>query len=156
MATFVTVNQTNNQIQGNYDRAKLLIGTRNANRTETGLFAYDNSGGGSDVTIIMGTVLGRIASTRKLVVINPSATDGSQFPVGILIQDVTVAAGVNQTGAAVTYCKSGDIASELVAFPAGVTYNTVVSLRTLRDRIQGDTAGIILVDSTSMTKFDNQ
>jgi len=146
-----TVNQTTNtgqQAITNYDLSKIFLLN---NRYATG--TYTNSSGGS-VTIVAGTVIGRISASGLLLPLVAAASDNSQFPVGISASAVTVANGASVT---LTYCIAGDVAEEAVVFQNGTdTLNTVVSGRRLRDRIAADTVGIILKFSNDLTAFDNQ
>lgn len=135
----------------NRDLSKIFI--RNP-RSEQGTFSYENSSY-SDATVVAGTVLGRIAATNTLVILDPSATDGSQYPVGVLMQDVAVAAGDTYEDT-VTMCVSGDVAQEQLAFADGVDLDTVVEHRTVRDRIGADTVGVKLIPTSDQTFYDNQ
>lgn len=113
---------------------------------------YTNPDGDYAVTIPAGTVMGRIASTNKIIPLESGASDGSQFPVGILAQDYTVDAGADQT---MSICIAGDVAEEQVDLQGTDTLDTTVSDRTIRDRIMADTHGIKLVPGTEMTAYDN-
>jgi hypothetical protein len=147
MSTANTVySQSNFQIT-NYDTTKIFIKN---NEWEQGTFVnstYD------DIVLPAGTVLGRVAASNEIVVLNAAASDGSQFPVGILANNQTIIAGESKT---LTYCIAGHVVEDLISLPSGVTLNTVVSSRTVRDRIKADTAGIVLVERTELTDFDNQ
>lgn len=112
---------------------------------------YTNSTG-SDVTLYAGTLLGRISATQKLVPLASGASDGSQYPVGICGNDITVANGSSTT---LTYCTYGDVAEEMVILDGSDTLSTVISGRSIRDRIGADTVGIRLVAATEMTNYDN-
>jgi hypothetical protein len=72
----------------------------------------------------------------------------------VLTSDITVAAGTTWN-ATVQYCCSGQVAQEKIGFSGTDTLTTVVSLRTLEDRIGSDTVGIILVATNENTRFDN-
>lgn len=105
------------------------------------------------ITIPEGTVMGRVAATGKLVPWKSTAVDGSQFPRGILAEEVIVDDGETQTIAIVI---SGDVAEEKVKFAlAGDGFNTVVSGKILRDRLGSDTNGIYLVTATELSGYDN-
>jgi hypothetical protein len=143
-------NLTNNQAFITTDTSKIFLRDK---RFEQGTFDYTNSTY-DDVTIAAGTVLGRIASTNKLVVLTSAASDGSQFPVGILAQDVTVEAGDSYSDT-VNMCVAGDVAQEKLVFQGSDTLATVVSSRTLKDRIGADTVGVKLVTCTELTEYDN-
>lgn len=135
---------TNNQLITNYDTTKIFVWN---NEYETGTFvagAYDD--------VVPGTVVGRIAASAKLVPLDSSASDGSQFPVGILVDQV--AAGDERTA---TICIAGDVNEGSIVFYNGTdTLSTVVSSRILRDRIAADTKGIRIVPTTELSEFDNQ
>jgi hypothetical protein len=112
----------------------------------------DYTAGGADITIPAGTLLGRIGSTGKVVPLTSAAVDGSQFPVGILLQDTFVAA---TSTVSLTYCVSGDVAANKVIYQGADNGETVVSNRRLKDLIGSDTVGIKLVQSTSNSDLDN-
>ncbi len=99
-----------------------------------------------------GTLLGRIGFNQQLFLCDSQAIDGSQFPVGILAEDVTIADGDTVE---VAFCNYGDVAEEKVILQGDDTLSSLVSGRSLRDRIAADTVGIRLVPSVSMTSFDN-
>jgi hypothetical protein len=97
--------------------------------------------------------MGRISASQKLVPLASGASNGSQFPVGILADDYTVDYGES---ANVTICIGGDVAEELVTLNGTDTLATVISSRSIRDRIAADTLGIKLVLGEQMTAYDNQ
>ncbi len=130
-----------------YDNAKIFIWD---NRYEQGTYTNPT---GDEVTLAKGTLMGRIATSQKLVPLVSSASDGSQYPVGILADDYVVDYGAS---ANVTICIGGDVAEELVILASGDTLSTLVSSRSLRDRIAGDTLGIKLVSGEQMTAYDNE
>lgn len=132
----------------NYDLTKIFVGN---NRFMSGTYTNPSSG---EVTLAKGTVMGRIASTGKLIPLTSNASDGSQFPVGVLADDYVVDYTESAT---ITICISGDVVVTKLVFGNGTdTINTVVSSQRLIDRIQGQSAGIILVGSTQLTGIDNQ
>lgn len=147
MSSINTRLNTNQQITTDYDVSKIFIWD---NRYEAD--NYVNNSGYSTVTLQPGTVMGRIASTGILVPCLASAVDGSQFPIGILADTLVLAAG--QTKGCMI-CISGDVAEDKLLFFYGDTLETVVAGRRFRDRIQADTAGVILRKRTEMTDFDN-
>lgn len=113
---------------------------------------YTNSTYAS-VTMLAGTVMGRVSATGKIIPLVSTASDGSQFPVGILAENVTVEAGDTEE---LTICNYGDVVEDKIILSGSETLETVVSSRRLRDRIAADTAGIRIVTSTENTKSDNQ
>lgn len=115
-------------------------------------FDYTN-GGGAAVTLLAGTLMGRISATGLLVPLVATVTDGSQFPLGVLMHDITVpAAGT----ASLTIAVSGHVAEDKLIIDAGDTLDSVIDGRRLRDRIGSDTVGILLVGGDELTGFDNQ
>jgi len=131
----------------NNDNAKIFIWD---NRYEQGEFTNPST---VDAVLAKGTLMGRVSATQKLKPLASGASDGSQFPVGILADDYTV--DYLET-ANLTICIGGDVAEELVILNGSDTMDTVISGRSIRDRIAGDTLGIKLVSGTQMTAFDNQ
>jgi len=145
-----TVNQrlnTPSQATTDYDLSKIFILN---NRYENDNWV--NNSNYDPLTLKIGTLMGRVAATNVLVPLDASKLDGSQFPVGILAQDITLSAGATDQ---VAICVSGDVAQEKVIFWTGNNMSTVVAGRTLHDRIGSDTVGIKLVPGTEMTDFDN-
>lgn len=147
MSTSTTVNQTDSQLHVDYDVAKIFLG---CNRYDTG--TYTNSTGAA-VTLEAGTLMGRVSATGKLLPLASAATDDSNIPVGILSHSVTVADTASKE---LTFAVEGNVAEEKVIFDGTDDLDTVVSGRTLRDRIGGDTVGIKLVSTTENTAYDNQ
>lgn len=105
------------------------------------------------VTLLAGRLMGRVSATGLLAAHDSSATDGSQFPVGILAQDVTIEEGSTKP---VSICVAGDVVEDKVLLASGDTLETVISDRRIRDRIAADTVGIKLVPSTENSYYDNQ
>lgn len=115
-------------------------------------FDYNNDGY-DDVTLVAGTVMGRISATGKIKPLRSDNADGSQLPIGILNQGRVVAAGETVT---VAICVEGDVVTaKLVFAKTGDTVDTVVDGKRLRDRIGSDTVGIKLVGGTELTADDN-
>lgn len=146
MSTTVT-SQTTNQLFVDYDVSKIFV-FDNFYKPGTLL----NASGGVK-SFPPGTLIGRIGSSDKLVPCASGATDGSQFPLGILLSDVVDLADAGE--AAVDICISGDVVRTKVIYDDTDTQETVVALRRLKDRINADTMGINLVDSDELTGTDN-
>ena len=138
-----------NQRTTNYDTAKIFIWN---NRYESGEYTNPSTSG-AEVTLAKGTLMGRVSATQKLKPLVSTASDGSQFPVGILADDYTVD---YLESATVFICTAGDVAEELVVLASGDTFNTVISSRSIRDRIAADTVGINLVSGQAQDGIDNQ
>jgi len=132
----------------NYNTSKIFVFE---NEFETATYTNPE---GDAVSLLKGTVMGRVASTNKVIPLESTASDGSQFPIGILADDYDVEYTESAT---VTFCKSGAVVKSKVIFANGTdTFETVVSSRTLGDRIQGDSLGINLVGGDQLTDYDNQ
>ncbi len=139
---------TGQQITTDYDVSKIFIFN---NRYENDNYVQNSNY--STLTLLAGTVMGRIASSGAMAPCLASATDGSQIPRGILAQDViALAVGATQQ---IAICVSGDVAENKVIFLYGDSLETVVQGVRYRDRIQADSVGILLRKSTEMTDYDN-
>lgn len=148
MSSDTQVENTGSYAITNYDVSKIFVLD---NRFQKG--TYENTTG-DEITLAAGTVMGRIANTGKLLPLESDAADGSQYPIGVLNQTITVA---DTDEVEVAYCVAGDVAEELLTFVNGYDdLDTVVSDRTLRDRMAADTEGIHLVTTDEMTENDNQ
>lgn len=139
-------------VQGNFV-------TADTNRAKIFIFQNEfNSGtllnaSGDEKTFMTGLLLGRISASGNIVPWDATATDGSQFPIGILATTVTLA---DAATASIRYCINGDVnGGELILDVNGQTLDNVVSGRRLRDRIEADTKGIRLVDVVDQTFLDN-
>ena len=131
----------------NYSNEKLLLfGCDFASATYENADAYDE-------TLAIGTVMGRIASTGKVVPVDSAASDGSQFPVGVLAATYTVDGGAEVE---VRMVVSGEINANMLVFPNGETLNTIVSSKQMRDRLASDTVGLILSFPDELSDTDNQ
>jgi hypothetical protein len=131
----------------NTDTSKIFLG---GNKYET---AQYTNGTGGVVNLTEGVVLGRISASGKVTPLTSAAVDGSQFVVGVLAQDISVANGATVN---LTFCVEGEVAAEKLVFQGADTLETVVSGRRLRDRIAGDTVGIKLYTSIELSGYDNQ
>ena len=96
--------------------------------------------------------MGRIAATGKVVLLDKDASDGSQYPVGINAEEVTIGAGDE---ANLSICVCGEVDANGLVFVAGITLATVIAAKTVEDRIASVTVGIHLVTGTDLTAFDN-
>lgn len=100
-----------------------------------------------------GTLMGRIASSGLLVPLTSGASDGSQFPVGILAAPYTIEDGDTRE---VRICVSGTVDAAMIVLQGSDTLNTVISSKRLRDRIASDTVGILLENVGQIAGYDNQ
>jgi len=146
MSTLSTRNATDNMITADTDRAKCFIWN---NEFKTGTLL---NASGAEATFALGTVLGRIAASGKLVPLTTAAEDGSAFPVGVLAQTVTLGIAGEDT---VTFAISGDVNESMIILDGADTLATVIALRTIGDRLMSDTKGIRTVVVTDSTFNDN-
>ena len=147
---FTTVLDTTNQLYVNVDQSQIFLGE---NEFISGVFENTAM---VPRTIPAGRLIGRIASgadAGKLIDLNATATNGSQFPVGVLTEELVL--NDTDSTANCTICISGYVAEDKLVFFSGEGLNTIVSSRSLRDRIAGDTLGIRLLSATNLTKADN-
>jgi hypothetical protein len=144
MTEVTTVLQTRNQLITNYDTSKSLLGNNHYQTAD-----YTDSGAGSSLTELL--VMGQIAATRKIVPLDPTAVDGSDKPVGLVViaQDVTAGATVN-----VNIVNKGKVAEDKLTFKSGVTLDSVIDGQTLRARL--NQLGLVLAGGTELTAYDNQ
>jgi hypothetical protein len=131
----------------NFDTSKIFI---RENRYFSGNIT---NGGLTPLVLTPGMLLGRISATQLMKVLASASVDGSQFPVGICAQNLTIAPAAT---ASVTFCIGGDVAEEKVILDGADTLATLIDDRSIRDRIAGDTLGIKLVPTDQLTAFDNQ
>jgi hypothetical protein len=143
-----TQSVTNNgqQAKINTDRSKVFLWNRRSAKGQI------TNGTGAPITILEGTVMGRIGATNLLVAFTSAAVDGSQHPIGVLMTDYTIAAGAT---ADVFICDAGDVAAEKLLFQGADTLETVISGRRVKDLLQMNAPGLKLVYSTELTNFDN-
>lgn len=146
MSKQTILNNTGQQLQVNTDRSRIFLWE---NRYHDGNWL--NNSQYDPLTLPAGTLMGRIKTTGVLVPLTSWATDGSQYPVGILADDITLDAGDTQQ---VSLCIYGDVAEAKVGlYGSGDSLDTVVDNRQLRDHIAAQ--GIRLIPTTDMTDFDN-
>lgn len=146
MSQSVALN-TGQQAIINTDVSKIFVWN---NRYEDAL--YNNSAYDA-VSLTAGTLMGRVSATGWVKPLASGASDGSQFPVGVLANDITVDGGDLVT---VSICVAGDVVQDKIILQGADTMETTISSRRLKDRIGADTVGIKLVQSTEMTAYDNQ
>lgn len=146
MAFANVVSNTNSMLIVDYDRSPFLLGY---NRYIRGNYTNDDY---ETVELPRGLVMSRIASTGKVVPIDPAANDGSQFPLGVLQRPMTVEPGDTVSLPLVV---AGQLALESIFLPVGVTLETIISSRRLRDRIASDTLGLEFIAGTELSAHDN-
>ena len=145
MSTVTQISSNGSQQITNYSVEKLLHGNN--------YFVKGYVDGAK--TLTAGMVMGRIASTRKLVQLVKAATDGSQFPVGVVIQDRVIGAGESVE---ITVVNKGSVNESMLTFLSATDLNTLVgptnNQKTIRDWMND--LGIVLDSMTELTATDNQ
>lgn len=146
--TFTSRNVTSNFATGDTDRFKIFL--QNIETEERTLL--NNSG--AVKSYATGTVMAVIGASNRLVPFDPAGSDGSQFPVGVLMQDVEDLADNGTT--LVNIAIEGEVDQDRLVFdPDTTTLTTNVSGRTVRDLIKASTAGIRPVEVQNNNFFDN-
>ena len=77
---------------------------------------------GSSQTLIRGAVLGRVTASGNYILSVATATDGSQIPAAILVDNVTTAAGATQTAGVYV---QGEFNANYLTFDASWTVDTL-------------------------------
>jgi hypothetical protein len=114
-------------------------------------YAYTNSTY-DPIDLPAGTVMGVIAATGYVVPMTSGATDGSQFPMGILAEDYTIDEGQSINMAVMV---QGQVRQDMLILQGSDTLSTVVSSRRIFERIGSDSCGILIISATNCTAFDN-
>lgn len=135
--------QTNNQLINNYDTSKFLLGNNS-------FIKADLTASGADVDTLQGMVMGRISSTGKIVACVATATNGSEYPVGLCVVDKTVADGTTEN---LNLVNKGKVSESVINFSTANTLNSVIEGRTIRDWL--NLLGLELSTSEELTEFDN-
>jgi len=148
MSKATEILKTQNQVHTDFDISKIFIWD---NRFEQ--HDFKNTTGGL-LTILAGTLLGKITATNELEILKSAAVDGSEIPVGILAEESIdfAIAEIKQ----VNICIAGDVAEEKIILDGADTLATMIDGRSIRDRIKADTMGIKPVVKDELTGFDNQ
>lgn len=113
-----------------------------------------NNDTGAELQLVGGELIGRDSTSGKFLILKSAGANGSNIPLGInrtCFADLADGVDIDMH-----ICVEGDVAKDLVIFDGSDTVDTVVSGRTLGDRIIGDTAGIYLIEITELTDYDNQ
>lgn len=114
-------------------------------------YSYNNSTY-DPITLSAGTVMGVIATTGLVVPMTSAASNGSQFPIGILAEDYTIDEG---TTVSMAIMVRGRVRQDMILLQGSDTLSTVVSSRRIFERIGSDSVGILIIGATNCTIFDN-
>jgi len=155
MGREVTVrDETGNQATIDYLIKKLLLGFNTYRRID-----YANISGALE-TVAKGTVMGRVDATKKLVPCKSDATDGSQQPVGILIEELTEIA-IAGTVDDVLICDGGDISATDLVFQNGTdTLATAITstggdIKTIEDFLIQNGNNFQFLNKEDSSEYDN-
>lgn len=148
MSEVTNVLQADNQLITNYDLSKFLLGFNS-------FVSASLTASGGDVDLAQGQLMGRIASTGLLTPCVASATDGSQYPVGLAIIAQTIADG---TTGVVNLVNKGKVDESKIVL-SGVetldtTFGATSNKRTYRDALND--LGLELEIADELTAYDNQ
>lgn len=147
MSTQSQALNTGQQAIINTDLSKMFLGDNRYQRN-----SYINNSSYDPIPLLEGTLMGRIHASGVYVPFNAAASDGSQFPVGVLAHDISVAGGATVLA---TIVDMGDVEqSKIIFFTPNQGLETVVSSRRVKDHIAAQ--GIKLISSDEMTQYDNQ
>lgn len=138
--------------------------------TKKRVFLYDNdyvtetlkNETGSEKTYEKGTVVAKDPADGKIVQHDATAQDGTEFPVGVLAETVTIP-DTNEEG--VQVCIGGEVAENHLVLTGSQTLDgTAIGdvdgtkstyYRTIRDAIRGETKGIRLRKVDDLSGHDN-
>lgn len=142
MSTISQRNATRNQSTFDYDISKLFLFDNKYRKVNIA------NAGGTDLELKAGMLIGAVGATYQVY---KSGTANISV-VGVLAEDVTIASGDSED---VDICISGRVDESKLVLDGTDTLATIVSNRTIRDRLAGDTLGIELVGGSELTKTDN-
>ncbi len=146
MSEYKNVENTDNFQHNQYDTSIIFL-RDNKYTTEP----YNNTGY-SAVTLTAGTVMGRVAATNYVVPVNAASSDGSQFPIGLVAEDVTVSASSSKN---IPICTEGEVSEEKINFDdPDDTLDTILDSIRYKDRLKG--IGIVPVPGTELSAYDNE
>lgn len=142
-------NQSRNQSTVDFQRQNLFLF---GNRYSEAIF---NNNSGAELTAFAGMLVVRDTNNPTKVV-PASFTDLENNTLADIIGVTNIEGEVVLANGADTqcnYCHCGDIDAGLLTFPAGVTLNTVVGNKILKDVLTD--LGFVLFNVTENSKFDN-
>jgi len=147
MATVIR-DDTRNQAAFDRTLTNLLIRNNSFLKSD-----YANISGALE-TVVVGQVMGRVATTQKLVVCKSGASDGSQYPVAVMVQELT-AVPIAGTVDNIAPCNGGVINVNEIVLDGTDTLATLVNTISMRDHLIANTKGLELIDVLENTDFDN-
>lgn len=149
MAEVTERSLTSNFATYDYDSSRLVIGTGHSYVDRD----YENILGSAE-TVAMGQVMGRVSVGGKIVPCKSGASDGSEIPVGILMEGLTeIADGTVITGLSLLI--GGDVARDKVVFDGTDDFDTVVDGRTMEDWLIANGNNFEFLEVLDDSDFDN-
>jgi len=117
------------------------------NTYQSAIFLNNTPG---ELTLKMGSLVVRNTASPAQVI--PATTDNLADVIGIVAVDDDFVLDTTET-LDINYGTSGDVNENELVLPSGVTLDTAVGNKTLRDVLNGQ--GFYLRKTTNNTKFDN-
>jgi len=141
-----TSTNTGGELHVKTDLAQIFLYENRFSKAKYNNSAYDS------VTILAGTVMGRVASTGFIKPMRSTYSDGSQIPMGILADDYVVDGGAIIEN--MQFCNYGDVNKNKIVFDLSTdNFETTVGSQRLEDLIHQ--AGLRLINSIDNTGYDN-
>jgi hypothetical protein len=145
MSEATVILQNGSQLHTDYDFSKIFV-FENKYRT------IAMTATGDDLALEIGMLIGTIAASGEGAIMASAAVDGSAIPTGVCAETKTIAEDDTED---VLICIGGHVVEDKLIFDGTDDLDTIVSLRTYRDRIASDTLGIYLVGETELSAVDN-
>lgn len=145
---------TSNQATYDYLKKRLLLGKYTTRRID-----YANISGAEE-SVVVGTVMGRVDATQKLVPCISTAVDGSQQPIGVILDELSAIA-IAATVDNVLVCDGGELDAANVIFQNGTdTLQTVVTstgadVKTMEDFLKQNGNNFEFLTVKDSSEFDN-
>lgn len=114
---------------------------------------YENISGALE-TVVVGQVMGRVAATGKMVVCKSAATDGSEQPRFIMVQELTDVA-IGGTVDNIAPCNGGKVNINEVVFDGTDTVDTLVGGIRMGDLLIQNSKDLELIEVLENTDYDN-
>jgi hypothetical protein len=150
MGSQTIVTNTGQQLSIRTDLSRIFVGQ---NRYEKGSFL---NGTYDPIEFPQGLVIARVNATGYLVPFNAGGNDGSQYPIGVVLETITIDEGDEGE---IYYCVAGDVVADKLIFDDDDDDldSTVANAggRRVRDLIGAETVGIKLItQNTEMSRQD--
>lgn len=141
----------------NTDTSKTFIEIKATERE-----SYINNSSYNPITLLPGTVMGRIQASGVIVPWRNDVTDGSQFPIGILGTDMLINSGATVAALLVTECRMAaekviayQLSNQSIATTLQLTITSWHGAGTTKLKDVLESIGIHLKTTTQMSFPDN-